>query len=222
MAIPHYKLLTFNIGPTVIGCIPYITNNNEQVELIANENIAISKTDWDFFEKSWDFKKHPLLSFRSEDETGKLITYYQDEEDHIVDICTTMGKVSIESAFMNWYVFTKTQFSQLKANEEELNRIFIGIYGLQDELTPEVEDKDITICKADVGRDVRSFISYAVGCMFGRYSLDVDGLAYAGGEWDDGKYSNFIPDKDNILPITDEEYFEDDIIGLFCAFMKFW
>jgi hypothetical protein len=109
---------------------------------------------------------------------------------------------------------------QLKSNEEELNRIFIDIYGLQDELTPEVEDKDVTVRKADLGRDIRSLLSYAVGCMFGRYSLDVPGLAYAGGAWDDSKYTTFIPDKDNILPITDEEYFEDDIVGLLIAWLK--
>lgn len=108
----------------------------------------------------------------------------------------------------------------MKDNEEELNRIFIDVYGLQDELTPEVEDKDVTVRKADLGRDIRSFISYAVGCMFGRYSLDVDGLAYAGGEWDARKYVSFPADKDNIIPICDDEYFEDDIVGLFVDFVK--
>ena len=101
-----------------------------------------------------------------------------------------------------------------------MNRIFIDIYGLQDELTPEVEDKDVTVRKADLGRDIRSFISYAVGCMFGRHSLDADGLVYAGGEWDNSKYSSFAADKDNIIPICDDEYFEDDIVGLFVEFVK--
>ena len=123
-------------------------------------------------------------------------------------------------AFNNWFTFTKTQFNQLKVNQEELNRIFIDIYGLQDELTVDVEDKNVTIRIADLGCDIRSFVSYAVGCIFGRYSLDMDGLAYAGGTWNDSKYSTFIPNKDNILPITDEEYFEDDIVGLFIAFVK--
>jgi hypothetical protein len=109
----------------------------------------------------------------------------------------------------------------LKANEEELNRIIcIDIYGLQDELTPEEEDKDVTVRKADLGRDIRSFVSYAVGCMFGRYSLDVDGLAYAGGDWDSSKYKTFIPDKDAIIPITDDEYFKDDIVGRFVDFVR--
>ena len=111
-------------------------------------------------------------------------------------------------------------FNQLKANEEELNRIFIDIYGLQDELKPEVVDKDVTVRKADLQRDIKSLISYAVGCMFGRYSLDVDGLAYAGGEWDDGKYTTYPADKDNIIPICDDEYFDDDIVGRFVKFIE--
>ena len=154
--------------------------------------ISFSKSDWDSFETSWDFQHHPLLR-----------------------------KVStIAEAFEQWQTECEERFNKLKANEEELNRIFIDIYGLQDELTPEVEDKDVTVRKADLGRDIRSFISYAVGCMFGRYSLDVEGLAYAGGEWDNSKYASFAADKDNIIPICDDEYFEDDIVGLFVEFVK--
>ena len=112
------------------------------------------------------------------------------------------------------------RFSRLKNNEEDLNRIFIDIYGLQEELTPEVEDKDITVRKADLSRDIRSFVSYAVGCMFGRYSLNEEGLIYAGGEWDSSKYKTFLPDDDNCIPITDEKYFSDDIVGRFVEFVK--
>ena len=140
------------------------------------------------------------------------------------------GDVSDEVAFTNtslsytYHMFWENQcnyrFEKLKKNEEELNRIFINIYGLQEELTPKVEDKDVTVRKADLGRDIRSLISYAVGCMFGRYSLDIEGLAYAGGDWDPSKYTTYIPDADNILPITDEEYFKDDIVGMFCAWVK--
>ncbi|GHV28811.1 hypothetical protein FACS1894167_06850 [Synergistales bacterium] len=126
----------------------------------------------------------------------------------------------IADKFKQWEAECDARFTQLKANEEELNRIFIGIYGLQDELTPEVEDKDVTVRRADLGREIRSLLSYAVGCMFGRYSLDVDGLAYAGGEWDADKYKTYKPDKDNVLPITDEEYFEDDILGRFVDFVR--
>ncbi len=159
---------------------------------IGKNCVSESKKDWDSFEISLDFQHHPLLR-----------------------------KVSaIAEAFTQWQTECDDRFNQLKANEEELNRIFIDIYGLQDELTPGVEDKDITVRKADLGRDIRSFISYAVGCMFGRYSLDVDGLAYAGGEWDVSKYVSFAADKDNIIPICDDEYFEDDIVGLFVEFVK--
>lgn len=157
------------------------------------ETVDISKAEWDSFEISWDFKKHPLVFYS----TSKTST-----------------------AFELWVKECDERFKQLKANEEELNRIFIDIYGLQDELTPEVEDKDVTVRKADLQRDIKSLLSYAVGCMFGRYSLDEDGLAYAGGEWNSNKYQTFIPDGDNCIPITDEEYFEDDIVGLFCAWLK--
>lgn len=126
----------------------------------------------------------------------------------------------LETCFLLWQGECNERFNELKANEEELNRIFIDIYGLQDELTPEVEDKDVTVRKADLVRDIKSFISYAVGCMFGRYSLDVEGLAYAGGEWDSSKYSTFIPDADDIIPICDEEYFEDDIVTRFVEFVR--
>lgn len=131
----------------------------------------------------------------------------------------TMGTL-ISDKFAAWEAECNQRFNQLKANEEELNRIFIDIYGLQDELTPEVEDKDVTVRRADLTREIKSLLSYAVGCMFGRYSLDVDGLAYAGGKWDDSKYTTFIPDADNVLPITDEEYFTDDIVGRFVEFVK--
>lgn len=126
----------------------------------------------------------------------------------------------ISDKYKEWEAECEDRFKQLKANEEELNRIFIDIYGLQDELTPEVEDKDVTVRKADLQREIKSLLSYAVGCMFGRYSLDVEGLAYAGGEWDDSKYSTFIPDADNVIPITDDEYFEDDIVGRFINWLK--
>lgn len=144
----------------------------------------------------------------------------------------------ISDKYEQWKEECEQRFLKLKENEEELNRIFIDIYGLNDELTPDVADKDITVhrvydSKDDVPESMKgsnyvrtlhdeivSLVSYAVGCMFGRYSLDVDGLAYAGGEWDESKYKTFIPDADNCIPITDEEYFEDDIVGLFCAWLK--
>ena len=121
----------------------------------------------------------------------------------------------ISDSYGLWKAYAELSFEKMKNREEELNRIFLEIYGLQDELSAEVEDNDITMRKADLKRDIKSLISYVVGCIFGRYSLDVEGLAYAGGEWDNSKYSTFIPDKDNCIPITDKRYFDDDIVVLF-------
>lgn len=186
---------TLNFNENHIGSIPVIEMSNEdksKVTELVYQNIYLSKSDWDAFETSWDFTKHPLLR----------------------------NKPTISEAYAEWEAECNARFAQLKANEEELNRIFIDIYGLQDELTPEVEDKDVTVRKADLQRDIKSLLSYAVGCMFGRYSLDVEGLAYAGGEWDESKYVTFKPDEDNVIPITDEDYFEDDIIGRLIAWLK--
>ena len=195
LSVLHILAPTINFQAGDIANIPVLVDihNKKRVEEITKANVKISKNDWDAFEASWDFKKQPLVSYS----TNKIST-----------------------AFEMWSKECAEHFNQLKTNEEELNRIFIDIYGLQDELTPEVEDKDVTVRKADLQRDIKNLISYAVGCMFGRYSLDEDGLAYAGGEWDNSKYDTFIPDEDNCIPITDEEYFEDDIVGLFCAWLK--
>lgn len=184
--------LDFNQG--AMGKIPVLLDDGvfDSIEKTSEINCYLCKTDWDSFETSWDFQHHPLLR-----------------------------KVStIAEAFDRWQKECDDRFNQLKANEEELNRIFIDIYGLKDELIPKVEERDVTVRKADLRRDIRSFISYAVGCMFGRYSLDVDGLVYAGGEWDANKYASFPADKDNIIPICDDEYFEDDIVGRFVKFVK--
>lgn len=188
------KTMRFEVGD--VESIPLIVIDEfkkEEIKILSKCNVDISKKDWDFFEISWDFKKHPIIEFKSN---------------------------NIENSFKSWAEFTKKQFNQLKANEEELNRIFIDIYGLQDELTPEVEDKDVTIRKADRERDMKSFISYAVGCMLGRYSIDEEGLAFAGGAFDINKYKIFKADTDGIIPITDAEYFEDDIVSKFVEFVK--
>lgn len=196
MAFEILKMLnpTLNYQVGDISNVPFILNEKrkEDVDITVQQNIRLSKADWDSFETSWDFQKHPLIR----------------------------KTATIADAFAQWQTECDERFNQLKSNEEELNRIFIDIYELQDELTPEEEDKDVTVRKADLGSDIRSFVSYAVGCMFGRYSLDVDGLAYAGGDWDSSKYKTFIPDKDAIIPITDDEYFTDDIVGRFVEFVK--
>lgn len=237
------KLLS-TLAPTInfqagdIANIPVILNvsEEEKINALVAQNIELEQQEWNDYEMSWDFKNNPL-------------------------ICNRINTVS--AAFKSWSKECNERFNQLKANEEELNRIFIDIYGLQDELTPEVEDKDVTVRQADLQRDIKSLISYAVGCMFGRYSLEREGIVYAGGNFDDvywkykgqaaldkngeaikGSYAgisladyhypkfhdtddwktatelSFEPDADNCIPITDEEYFEDDIVGLFCAWLK--
>ena len=199
------------LSPTVnyevgnIKAMPFIRGRKELIEQLVRVNIDISKNEWDSFETSWNFKVHPLVELKEG-----------------AGYCTDMSKrnYTIKSVFEHWEISCNNRFTQLKTNEEELNRIFIDIYGLQDELSPEVEDKDVTVRRADLGGEIRSLISYAVGCMFGRYSLDSEGLAFAGGKWNASKYNKFLPDKDNILPITDEEYLEDDIVDLFIAFVK--
>ena len=185
--------------------VPYLDFLNTKESELADSCIKLSRVDWDSFETSWDFKTHPLVELRLAGASA-----WGDN--------TPSARIS--SAYKAWSMVCEERFNELKSNEEELNRIFIDIYGLQDELTPEVEDKDVTVRKADLVRDIKSFISYAVGCMFGRYSLDVEGLAYAGGEWDDSKYTTFVPDKDDIIPICDEEYFEDDIVSRFIEFVS--
>lgn len=194
---------TLNYQAGNIKSLPLLIDKVENVDNLVEENIRTSKTDWDSFETSWDFTRHPFI---------KAITKYPNMMD--------IGNIYLAECYDIWAGECEERFEKLKANEEELNRIFIDIYGLQNELTPEVEDKDVTVRKADLGRDVRSFISYAVGCMFGRYSPTYDGLAYAGGTWDDGKYNIYKPDADGIIPICDDEYFEDDMMGRFVEFVR--
>lgn len=203
---------TMNFQAGDVGRLPILQRKQDEevIKKIVDENILLSQQDWDTYETSWGFKHHPLIR-----------------------------KVStISEAYDQWKSENNERFDQLKANEEELNRIFIDIYGLQDELTPEVADKDVTVHKIFDSKDdvpetmkgskyirtkydeVTSFISYAVGCIFGRYSLDVDGLAYAGGNWDNSKYTTFAADKDSIIPISDDEYFDDDIVNRLVNFVK--
>lgn len=214
--------LNFEVGH--ISNIPILLFDKSQVISLVEKNISISKDDWDSFETSWDFTNHPLLKDRVATLANAYETFKQDCAD---------------------------RFQQLKQNEQELNRIFIDIYGLQGELNPEVADYDLTVhrifdFKDDIPQSMyknetdeegknkskvssyvltkedvmKSLLSYAVGCLFGRYSLDTPGLAYAGGEWDAGKYQTFIPDNDNVVPITDEEYFDDDLSSFICAWLK--
>ena len=210
------QTMVFNVGDVAMLPISDKIFENNEIEYLANQNITLSKEEWDSFEYSWDFTEHPLTRLSKDlwDATaiGASMHYYYG--------CHPKVSSPLELCYMLWQGECQERFKQLKENEEELNRIFIDIYGLQDELTPDVEDKDVTVRLADKKRDIKSLISYAVGCMFGRYSLDVSGLAYAGGEWDDSKYTTFKADKDSIIPICDDEYFADDIAGRFIRFVE--
>lgn len=211
------KLLapTINYQAGDIGRLPIIVNENIKSNIVSlvKENISISKDDWDSFETSWDFEQHPLLRFSNRNKG--LVDY---KNIHKVEPITAGDKV--QDCFNKWKEYKQEQFNKLKANEEELNRLFIEIYGLQDEMTPEVNDKDITVALADELRDIKSLLSYAVGCMFGRYSLDEKGLIFAGGEFDKSRYQTLEVDEDGILPILSDTWFDDDIIEEFKRFLK--
>ncbi len=221
----------YNCGSIALMPVYYI--NNSTVKNMVDECVSMSKEDWDSFETSWDFKVHPLVKL-------KMAGAYAWGDDE--------PAMRIESSYKAWEETCEGRFQKLKANEEELNRIFIDIYGLQDELTPEVEEKDVTVRKADLQRDIKSLLSYAVGCMFGRYSTYKDGLLFAGEPYSlqafvdkmnerpgtisaeelERAYRNegivvdemIFPDADNVIPITDEEYLDDDIVSRLCAWLK--
>ena len=248
--IAKLTMPTINYKCGIIKTLPNLCIDDSTKIEKAKENIELSKCDWDAFETSWDFTTHPLVSMSKglwdATATAAAMDYfygYLPEASCPLEIC-----------YLLWQGQCNERFNKLKANEEELNRIFIDIYGLQDELTPEVEDKDVTVRKADLQRDIKSLLSYAVGCMFGRYSLDVPGLVLAGQPFEekfvhasnavtgtgvlgapgllrapgalylrteDGvKQCTFAPDVDNVIPITDEEYLEDDIIARLCDWLK--
>ena len=214
---------TMNFEVNTVGSLPYICGEDE-IKIIGQvkELVQYSSTDWNSYEDSWGFKRHPLIS--------AIVSNRMLFDD--------ISNIDLAECYMAWKQECEERFLQLKVREEELNRIFIDIYGLQDELKPDVVDKDITVhriydSKNDVPESMQgssyvrtmrdeivSLLSYAVGCMLGRYCLDAEGLAYAGGEWDASKYSCFLPDEDNVILITDQKYMDDDIVERLCEFLK--
>jgi hypothetical protein len=185
--------LNYELGQIISLPILYSNEYLENVTKIVKENIKIVKEDWESFETSWNFEIHPLLK---------------------------LNRSTVENAYVEWKTIKDEDFLKLKTNEIELNKIFIDIYDIGNDLSPHDDDKYISTHKASLINNIKSFISYAVGCMLGRYSLDEEGLIFAGGSWDPSKYSKFVPDDDNIIPILDTEYFEDDIVGRFVDFVK--
>lgn len=183
-----------------VAKLPIITDySNQRIIELVDQNIALAKADWDSYENSWDFSRHPLVP--SWNDTGRTDCLLSD-------------------MYRLWESECEERFTQLKSNEEELNHIFINIYGISGEVPVEVDDSSVTIRKAELQRDIRGLISYAIGCMLGRYSLQHEGLAYAGGTWSDAKCDPFLADEDNIIPICDDEYFADDIVCRFVEFLK--
>ena len=210
--------------------VPYREIDDCRISSISQHNISLSKLDWDSFETSWDFVRHPLAVSVREREEQLGAGMYSEARRKAVSL--------ISERYERWKKECNDRFCQLKTNEEELNRIFIDIYGLQDELIPEEDDSMVSVhrifdtpeeipasmkngsyalTKKDV---IKSFVSYAVGCMFGRYSLDSDGLAFAGGNWDSSLYGSFMPDDDNVIPVLSDEWFADDIAFRFREFVK--
>ena len=185
--------LSFQVENILQVPIIFDESKKEEIDILVEQNIEISKKDWDSFETSWNFLKHPFLKFRNN---------------------------LLSDNFNEWKHSQQIFIDKVLNNENRLNEIFINIYNLKNELDPETEVKDITIYNPVLNNDVKSFISYAVGCMFGRYSLDEEGLQFSGGKFDINNYSKFIPDDDNIIPILDTAYFGDDIVGRFEEFIK--
>ena len=189
---------TLNFQVKDIRSMPVIVQERDRVEELVKSCIALAKDDWDSFEISQGFKAHPL----------------------VLTCAGKEGPFRLEECFNQWSAICRDRFTQLKNAEEELNRIFINAYNLGDELSPEVADGDISVHLADRARDVKSLLSYAIGCMFGRFSPDREGIVFAGGEWKPEQYGILTPDRDGIIPICDDEYFEDDIVGLVVRFIS--
>ncbi|MBB1165923.1 BREX-1 system adenine-specific DNA-methyltransferase PglX [Lactobacillus rhamnosus] len=180
---------TLNYLPGTIEQLPLLRAENEdQITKYARSSLAVSSDEWIQYESTWQFRNFPILS-------------------HIAEHNRNW---TVEAAFNQWKQEAQDRFDQLKKNEEELNKIFIDLYGLQDELSPEESDKEVSVRKADLGRDIRAFMSYFIGVTFGRYSLDTPGLAFAGGDWDASKYTSYQPNTDDVIVLTDSDYFGDD------------
>lgn len=185
---------TLNYEAGQIASLPIIKNEQDTIIKYVIENIDLCKCDWSLFETSWDFKKHPLV--------------YE----------VIMSKL-ISEKFKNWEIECRNRFDNLKKNEEEINKIFIETYGLQNELSFEVDDSSVSVKLADLMREIKSLLSYIFGISFGRYSLDHEGLCYAGGDWDSSLYSTIIPDTNNIIPILDDGYYADDAMNKVVEFV---
>lgn len=191
IATEMIKLLapTMNCQVGDIARLPILHSLSKEQEVndLVTENINLAKEDFDSFENSWDFTTHPFIKYKTS--TGKLL-----------------------DAYLQWEKVANSRFNKVKENEEKLNEIFLDIYNVKDGFKSEVEEKDVTIYKAEKVRDVKSFLSYVVGCVLGRYNLDDLGSVYTGEVWDIDKYKTFTPVTDNCVVITDNEDYDEDIV----------
>lgn len=178
---------TLNVTPMLIKKMPYCVENEKKIIEKVEQNVVLAKEDYDDFETSLSFRRHPLIGEN------------------------TMGKL-IRDIFLEYSDICESRFERVKQNEIDLNILFIDIYRLQNELSPVISDEEITLRKAEMEREIKSLLSYAVGCIMGRYSLKEDGLIYAGGEWVASRYANnFKPCEYGVMLITEEQYFEEDL-----------
>ena len=192
--------------------------NHQMIIDLLLKSADLLRSDRDSFEPSRNFEKHPLVEWGYSLMSSPIILdngmHFIPPGEYDAQSCP------LEASYFIWEDECAHRFREYRKNREALRKIFIEINGLQDELAPDIADNDVAVRRADLNRDIRSLISYAVGCMFGRYSLDVPGLVYDGGEWDDSKYSSFLPDADNCIPVTEKEYFPNDIVGRFTEFIR--
>ena len=193
VAETYFQVLNPSINLQVkdIKALPIILPDDESVLSRAKETLKLAEEDWNSSETSMGFKCHPLAT----------------------------GKGYIKRAFESWDAHQKECFERARKNELEVNEIFCKLYGF-DNIQISFEDRDIPVRLAGRTAAIKSLISYAVGCIFGRYSIDVPGIVYAGGKWDNSKYHSFVPDKDGICPVCDDDYFEDDIVDYFVKFIR--
>lgn len=193
-------VLISNLSPTLnfeAGTLSKFPLNSEILDIKKTQQcIELAKTDWNNYETSWDFTENPLIRQK---------------------------QPTLKAAFEQWQTQNCAAIVEMKRLEEENNRLFIDAYGLQDELSPDVLEAQITLGRADREKDIQRFISYAIGCMMGRYSLDADGLIYANAgnvDFDLARYQTFAADDDGIIPLTDQDWFKDDATNRFRDFVR--
>lgn len=213
------------------GCMAFPYKEENTYNILAQMNSAPYDAFLSIITPTLDFNPGPVSSapmiYEESDEISGLCKqcvliakddWDQDEISWDYKKSPLIGKGMISDAYNAWTRETNQKRITLTSLEDEINSFFVEKQGLENESLQ--YDSSTNIAATDVNTAIRKLISYAVGCMFGRYSLDKEGIVFAGSEWKDSDYRSFTPDKDNIIPISDEEYLEDDIVGRFCSWLK--